>query len=61
MTDPLLSPRPHTEEKRFEPKTKVELLEPRDDPMTIEELSQCDGKASSQREHRTGRKAEQSG
>ena len=45
MADPLLSPRPHTEEKRFEPKQKVELSEPKDDPITYEELAQCDGKA----------------
>ena len=46
MADPLLSPRPHTEEKRFEPKQKVELSEPKNDPYTYEELAECDGKAS---------------
>ncbi len=55
MSDPLLSPRPHTEEKRFEPKQKVELSEPKNDPYTYEELAQCDGKASSGRLCQPGR------
>ncbi|EHY55767.1 uncharacterized protein HMPREF1120_03891 [Exophiala dermatitidis NIH/UT8656] len=31
------------ENKRFEPKTKVELDPPKDDPIPPEELAQCDG------------------
>jgi hypothetical protein len=46
MADPLLSPRAHTEDKRFEPKQKVELSEPKDDAYTYEQLAECDGKAS---------------
>jgi hypothetical protein len=45
MADPLLSPRAHTEDKRFEPKQKVELSEPKDDAYTYEQLAECDGKA----------------
>lgn len=58
MSDPLLSPRPHTEEKRFEPKQKVELQEPKDDLFTYEQLAECDGKASSRKSDRLGRKAD---
>ncbi|KAJ4502981.1 hypothetical protein HRR83_009205 [Exophiala dermatitidis] len=42
MTD-ATSPSPYTENKRFEPKTKVELDPPKDDPIPPEELAQCDG------------------
>lgn len=44
MTEPT-SPREHNAgaEKTFAPKTKVELQEPKDDPITYEELAQCDG------------------
>jgi hypothetical protein len=31
------------EPKRFEPKTPVQLDPPKDDPITVEELSKCDG------------------
>lgn len=31
------------EPKRFEPKNPVQLDPPKDDPITIEELSKCDG------------------
>ncbi len=42
MADPT-SPSPYSENKRFEPKVKVELNEPKSDLITYEELSQCDG------------------
>ena len=42
MSDPT-SPSPYSENKRFEPKQKVELDPPKDDLITIEELSQCNG------------------
>lgn len=32
-----------TEKKRFEPKQPVQLDPPKDDPITMEELSKCDG------------------
>jgi cytochrome b involved in lipid metabolism len=31
------------EPKRFEPKVPVQLDPPKDDPITVEELSKCDG------------------
>lgn len=31
------------EPKRFEPKQKVEINPPKDDPYTYEDLKQCDG------------------
>lgn len=34
---------PETETKRFAPKVKVELNPPKDDPITYQELHQCDG------------------
>ncbi|KAK5305582.1 hypothetical protein LTR99_003126 [Exophiala xenobiotica] len=42
MTDPT-SPSSYSENKRFEPKVKIELAEPKDTPITLEELSKCDG------------------
>jgi len=42
MTDPT-SPSPYSENKRFEPKVKVELDPPKETPITLEELSKCDG------------------
>lgn len=42
MADPT-SPSPYSENKRFEPKVKVELAPPKQDVITLEELSQCDG------------------
>lgn len=42
MADPT-SPSPYSENKRFEPKQKVELEPPKDDLITYEELSQHDG------------------
>ncbi|KIX04794.1 uncharacterized protein Z518_05665 [Rhinocladiella mackenziei CBS 650.93] len=42
MADPT-SPSPYSEYKRFEPKQKVELNPPKNDLITLEELSQCDG------------------
>ncbi|KAI1616017.1 cytochrome b5-like heme/steroid binding domain-containing protein [Exophiala viscosa] len=42
MADPT-SPSAYSENKRFEPKVKVELAEPSDKEITLEELSQCDG------------------
>lgn len=43
MADPT-SPSPYSENKKFEPKVKVELNPPRDTLITLEELSKCDGK-----------------
>ena len=44
MADPLISPRPHLEtRKSFIPKQPVELAEPKNDPITYEELAQHDG------------------
>lgn len=43
MTDPT-SPSPYSENKRFEPKVKVELDPPKETPITLEELSKCDGR-----------------
>ncbi|KAK4949926.1 hypothetical protein LTR10_011768 [Elasticomyces elasticus] len=42
MADPT-SPSAYSENKRFEPKVKVELAPPKDEEITLEELSQCDG------------------
>ncbi|KIW52541.1 hypothetical protein PV05_08171 [Exophiala xenobiotica] len=42
MTDPT-SPSPYSENKRFEPKVKVELNPPKETLITLEELSKCDG------------------
>jgi hypothetical protein len=44
MAEPT-SPREHNAgaEKTFAPKHKVDLLPPKDDPITYEELAQCDG------------------
>lgn len=44
MSDPT-SPREHnaSAEKTFAPKTKVDLQPPKDDPITYDELAQCDG------------------
>lgn len=44
MSDPT-SPREHNRsaEKTFAPKHKVDLQEPKDDPITYDELAQCDG------------------
>lgn len=42
MADPT-SPSPYSENKRFEPKVKVELDTPKQDVISLEELSQCDG------------------
>lgn len=44
MADPLVSPRPHLEERKsFAPKTPVELAPPKDDPITLEQLKEADG------------------
>lgn len=47
MSDPT-SPREHNRsaEKTFAPKHKVDLQEPKDDPITYDELAQCDGMES---------------
>ncbi|EXJ71358.1 uncharacterized protein A1O5_05165 [Cladophialophora psammophila CBS 110553] len=42
MTDPT-SPSPYSENKKFEPKVPVELLPPKNDEISLEELSTCDG------------------
>ncbi|KAJ9636665.1 hypothetical protein, variant [Exophiala oligosperma] len=42
MADPT-SPSPYSENKKFEPKVKVELDPPKDTLITLEELSKCDG------------------
>ncbi|KEF56006.1 uncharacterized protein A1O9_07586 [Exophiala aquamarina CBS 119918] len=42
MADPT-SPSPYSENKRFEPKTKVELEPPKDDLMSLEQLAGHDG------------------
>lgn len=42
MSDPT-SPQPYSEGKTFAPKQPVELAPPKSDPITYEELSQCDG------------------
>lgn len=44
MADPLVSPRPHLEERKsFAPKQPVELAPPKDDPITYDELKEADG------------------
>jgi hypothetical protein len=43
MADPT-TPSPYSENKRFEPKVPVDLNKPVEDLITVEELSQCDGK-----------------
>ena len=44
MADPLVSPRPHLEERKsFAPKTPVELAPPKDDPISYEQLKEADG------------------
>lgn len=48
MADPT-SPSPYSENKKFEPKVKVELDPPKDTLITLEELSKCDGKAATPR------------
>ncbi len=42
MADPT-TPSPYSENKRFEPKNPVELNVPKDDVISVEELSKCDG------------------
>ncbi|KIW91159.1 uncharacterized protein Z519_08054 [Cladophialophora bantiana CBS 173.52] len=42
MTDPT-SPSPYSENKKFEPKVPVELSPPKNDEISLEELSKCDG------------------
>lgn len=42
MADPT-SPSPYSENKRFEPKTKVELEPPKNDLISLEELAAHDG------------------
>lgn len=46
MADPT-SPSPYSENKRFEPKTKVELQAPKDDLISVEELAAHDGRGPS--------------
>lgn len=36
-----------SEPKRFEPKVPVQLDPPKYDPISVEELSKCDGKSAS--------------
>ncbi len=48
MADPT-SPSPYSENKRFEPKVKVELNPPKDGLISLEELSLCDGMSLQQR------------
>jgi hypothetical protein len=43
MADPT-SPSPYSENKRFEPKTKVELEAPKNDLISLEELAGHDGR-----------------
>jgi hypothetical protein len=44
MADPLASPRPHLEERKsFAPKQPVEIAEPKNDPITYEQLKEHDG------------------
>ena len=45
MADPLISPRPHLEERKsFAPKQPVELAPPKHDPITYEQLKEHDGR-----------------
>jgi hypothetical protein len=37
------SPSPYSENKRFEPKVPIELNEPKNDSISLEDLSQHDG------------------
>jgi hypothetical protein len=43
MSDPTSPMQHETEPKSFAPKTPVDLAAPKDDPITYEELAQCDG------------------
>jgi hypothetical protein len=46
MADTEDTPGHVAEPKNFEPKTPVTLNPPKDDPITLEELSKCDGGSS---------------